>query len=169
MAGRIQDRPDGISVTSPWPYAEMPESKLQKRRPTGWVLAISTDPDLNGLVTFYPAGTGKQVLHIDNGTLWGKKITTKPFYRIDNEDQAERFVTAFCSLGYTTNKDLLPHQGGAFWAFNWSSLTNATVAVASQIADHFFNDRREEAWALGHAFEEQLRTAENAYHEAKGK
>lgn len=168
MGSRVTERPKGVGVNSPWPYNEMPESKLPKRQPTGWVLAISIEPELNGLYTYYPAGTGRQVLHIDNGTWNGKRITTRPFYRVDTEKEAEDF-TVFCSRGYTTNEKLLPHQGGEFWAFNWSSLTASTVAIASQIADHFFNGRRDAAWAVGKAFEDQVRAAENAYYESLGK
>ncbi len=114
MGHKVMERPRGVTASSPWPYTEMPESKTSRRKPTGWVLAISVDPDLHGLVTYYPAGTGRQVLHIDNGTLWGKRITMKPFYRIDSKEQAEEFVTVFCSMGYTTNEKLLPHQDGEF-------------------------------------------------------
>lgn len=169
MSSRVMERPKGVSVTSPWPYQEMPESKLPRRKPTGWVLAVSTEPELHGLVTYYPAGTGKQVLHIDDGSMWGKKITMKPFYRVETKDQAEQFAGTFCSMGYNPNVDLLPHQEGVFWGFNWSSLTGATVAMASQIADHFFGGRRDEAWALGKAFGEKIHDAENTAHAAAGK
>jgi hypothetical protein len=171
MGSRIMERPKGVSVTSPWPYNEMPESKLPRRKPTGWVLAISIDdtPGMGGLVTYYPAGTGRQVLHIDNNTLHGKRITMQPFYRVDEKEQAEKFAGTFCSMGYTKSEDLLPHQEGIFWGFNWSSLTKATVAVASQVADHYFNDRYNEAWLVGKAFGDQIHAAENAYHEAQGK
>lgn len=168
MSSRVMERPQGVTVSSPWPYGQMPAKVTPKRAPKGWVLAISTDPDLHGLYTYYPAGTGRQVLHIDNGTPWGKRITTKPFYRVPTKEQAEQFAV-FCSRGYTPNRALLPHQDGEFWTFNWSSLTDATVAVASQIADHFFNGRRDEAWAVGHAFGDQIHTAENAYWDAKRK
>lgn len=168
MGSRVMERPKNVTANSPWPYNEMPESKLPKRKPNGWVLAISIDPDLHGLFTYYPAGTGRQVLHIDNGTIWGKKITTRPFYRVGTKEEAEKF-TVFCSRGYTPNPRLLPHQDGEFWSFNWCSLTAATVAIASQIADHFYNGRRDAAWAVGKAFEDQVHAAENAYWEAKGK
>lgn len=169
MGERIQELPEGISKLSAWPYEVMPGSAIQRRRQTGWVMAISIEPELGGLVTFYPAGTGRQVLHIDNGTWNGKKITTKPFYRINEKEQAEKFVITFCSRGHSTSPGLLPHQDGEFWAFNWSSLTQATVGIASQVADHFFNDRRDEAWAVGRAFGDQIRAAENAHWKSKGK
>lgn len=167
MGDHIQELPKGIRATSAWPYAEMPEAKRSKVRGTdvGWVLAISIDPDLNGLVTYYPYGTGPQVLHIDNGTWHGKKIKTHPFYRAATKEDAERFAGTFCSMGYDRSPGLLPHQEGIFWGFNWSSLTKATVATASQIADHFFSDRRDEAWDTGRAFGAKIREAENALYE----
>lgn len=168
MASRIKERPQGVTVASPWPYGEMPESKLPRRKPTGWVLAVSTDPELGGLVTYYPAGSGKQVLHIDDGTFHGKRITMKPFYRVETKEQAEKFAVTFCSMGYSRSKSLLPHQEGIFWGFNWSSLTNATVAIASQVADHFFSDRYNDAWTVGKAFGDQITAAENAAYEARG-
>lgn len=170
MGSRVQERPKGITVSSPWPYERMPEVQTPKRKPTGWVLAISIDdtPGMGGLVTYYPAGTGKQVLHIDDGSLWGKKVTTRPFYRVDTKEQAEQF-TVFCSRGYNPNPRLLPHQDGEFWGFNWCSLTASTVAVASQVAEHFFNGRRDEAWRVGKAFGEKIHEAENAAYAAAGK
>lgn len=168
MGSRVMERPKGVTANSPWPYDRMPEIQTPRRKPTGWVLAISIDPDLHGLYTYYPAGTGRQTLHIDNGTPQGKRITTRPFYRVDTVDQAKQF-TVFCSQGYTKSVGLLPYQDGEFWAFNWCSLTAATVAIASQIADHFFNDRRDAAWAVGKAFEDQVHAAENAYWKAQGK
>jgi hypothetical protein len=180
MGARIITPLKGVRKTSAWPYTEMPESKKPRVRKDGWVLAMSIEPELSGLVTFYPAGTDfpvpmedrtskRQILHIDNGSIWGKKITTRPFYQVDTKEQCERFATTFCSLGYTTNEKLLPHQGGAFWGFNWSSLTVATVHIASQVADHYFNDRYDEAWTVGKAFGDQIHAAENAYWEAQGK
>lgn len=168
MGSRVMQRPGNVTASSPWPYAEMPESKLPKRKATGWVLAMSIDPDLAGLFTYYPAGTGRQVLHIDNGSLWGKKITTKPFYRVPTKQDAEKF-TIFCSQGYSKSMGLLPHQDGEFWSFNWCSQTMATVHIASQVADHFFNGRRDEAWAVGKAFGDQIHAAENAYWISQGK
>lgn len=168
MGSRVMERPKGITANSPWPYSEMPESKLPERKPTGWVLAISIDPDLHGLFTYYPAGRGRQTLHIDNGTWNGKRITTRPFYRVGTKEEAEKFAV-FCSRGHSTNTALLPHQDGEFWAFNWCSLTAATVAIASQVADHFYNGRRDAAWAVGKAFEGQVRAAENEYWKSQGK
>lgn len=174
MGARIQSLPKGVRRSSAWPYATMPEKKAPKKKSGGWVLAISIDPDLNGLVTYYPAGTDfevpqedrtskRQILHIDNGTWHGKKITTKPFYRVDSKEDAERFVSAFCTLGRGPKEPaLLPHQGGCFWAFNWCSLTQATVAIASQVADHFFSDQWGKAWSVGNAFGDQNNAAENA-------
>lgn len=178
MASRIQKRPKGVTVTSAWPYSEMPQSKKPRAPKTGWVLAISVDPDLNGLVTYYPVGTDfpvpqedrtskRQILHIDNGTWSGKKITTKPFYYVDTKEQAEKFAGTFCSMGYSKSPDLLPHSDGEFWGFNWCSLTQATVNIASQVADHYFNDRYNEAWAVGKAFGDQLTAAENAAYDAQ--
>lgn len=180
MGARIQKLPKGIRKTSAWPYAEMPESKKPRTRKTGLILAISIEPELNGLVTYYPVGTEfpvpqedrvspRQILHIDNGTWSGKKITTKPFYQVDTVEQAERFCTTFCSLGYSTNKELLPHQDGVFWGFNWCSLTAATVPLASQVADHFFNDRYNDAWTVGKAFGDQIHAAENAAYDRYAK
>lgn len=169
MASRVMKRPHNVTANSPWPYTEMPENKMPKRKPTGWVLAISTDPDLHGLVTYYPAGNGRQVLHIDNGTFHGKRITMQPFYRVAEREQAEKFCVTFCSLGYTKSPGLLPHQDGDMWGFNWSSLTKATVAVASQVADHYFNDRYDQAWTVGKAFGDQITAAENEYYRAQGK
>lgn len=168
MSSKVMERPKGVGANSPWPYNEMPESKTPRRQPTGWVMAISIEPELSGLYTYYPAGTGRQVLHIDNGTLYGKRITTRPFYRVETKAEAEKF-TVFCSRGYNPNERLLPYQDGEFWGFNWSSQTAATVAVASQIADHFFNGRRDAAWAVGKAFEDQIHAAENAYWASQGK
>lgn len=180
MGARITTPLKGVRKTSAWPYAQMPESKKPRSRKTGWILAISIEPELAGLVTFYPAGTDfpvpeeyrtskRQILHIDNGSLWGKKITTRPFYRVDTKDQCERFVITFCSRGYTPSEKLLPHQDGEFWTFNWCSLTASTVHIASQVADHLFNDRYDEAWAVGKAFGDQIHTAENAHWKAQGK
>lgn len=169
MSSRVLERPDNVNAASSWPYERMPEVMTQKRRSTGWVLAISVEPELHGLVTYYPAGSGKQVLHINNGTTWGKKITTRPFYRVRTKEEAEKFCISFCSRGYSANERLLPHQDGEFWSFNWSSLTAATVAVASQIAEHYFNGRVDAAWDTGRAFEKVLNEAENAYHDAKRK
>jgi hypothetical protein len=162
MATKIDKLPAGVRKTSAWPYQEMPENLTPPRRPSGWVLAISIEPETNGLVTYYPAGSGSQVLHIDNDTFHGKRITMKPFYRVHTKEEAEKFAVTFCSLGYGRNEKMLPHQNGEFWGFNWSSLTMATVAVASQVADNFFNDRYREAWNIGKAFGEKLRVAENA-------
>lgn len=173
MADRIGSLPKGIKVSSAWPYATMPEKKTPAKKSGGWVLAISTHPDLNGLVTYYPAGTDfpvpledrtskRQMLHIEGKGWYGTKVTTKPFYRVETKEQAEKFAVTFCSRGYTQEEKLLPHSDGEFWGFNWSSLTNATVAIASQVADHFFNNRRDEAWAVGKAFGDQIRAAENA-------
>lgn len=180
MGSRIQTRPKGVRLTSSWPCDEMPEKKVPRKRSTGWVLAISIDPDLNGLVTYYPAGSqfsvpqedrtsGRQILHIDNGTWNGKKITTKPFYRVATKEQAEAFAGTFCSMGHDRSESLLPHQEGILWGFNWSSLTNAMVAIASQVADHFFNDRWDEAWAVGKAFGAEIEAAERAIYETKEK
>jgi hypothetical protein len=171
MGSRVQERPKGITVSSPWPYERMPEVQTPKRKPTGWVLAISIDdtPGMGGLVTYYPAGTGKQVLHIDDGSLWGKKVTMQPFYRVPTKEQAEKFAGTFCSMGYTRSEGLLPHQEGIFWGFNWSSLTKATVAMASQVAEHYFNDRYDAAWRVGKAFGEKIHEAENAAYVAAGK
>lgn len=168
MSSRVMERPKGVTANSPWPYERMPEILTPKRKPTGWVLAISIDPDLHGLFTYYPAGSGRQTLHIDNGTWGGKRITTRPFYRVDSKEEAEKF-TVFCSQGYSKSTALLPHQGGEFWSFNWCSLTAATVAIASQIADHFYNGRRDAAWDVGKAFEDQVHAAENAYWASQGK
>lgn len=174
MGHRIQTLPTGIKKSSAWPYAEMPEKKKPAKRSGGWILAISIDPDLNGLVTYYPAGTDfevpregrtskRQILHIDNNTLWGKKITTKPFYRVATKKEAEKFAGTFCTEGRgAKSPKLLPHSDGEFWGFNWCSLTEATVAIASQVADHFFNDRWDEAWMVGKAFGDQVHAAENA-------
>jgi hypothetical protein len=168
MSSKVAERPRGITVSSPWPFERMPEIQTPKRKPTGWVMAISLEPELNGPYTYYPAGTGRQVLHIDNGDWNGKRITTRPFYRVDTKEQAEEF-TVFCSRGYTPNIRLLPHQDGEFWGFNWCSLTASTVAIASQIAEHFFNGRRDAAWRLGHDFEAKIHAAENAAYAAAGK
>lgn len=159
----------------------MPEKKKPTKKSGGWILAISIDPDLNGLVTYYPAGTDfevpqedrtskRQILHIDNGSIWGKKITTKPFYRVASKKDAEKFVTVFCSLDRGPKAPtLLPHQEGCFWVFNWRSLTQATVAIASQVADHYFNDRYDEAWSVGRAFGDQVHAAENAAYDKQKK
>lgn len=164
MGDRVFELPAGVKPSSAWPYEEMPQAKRSKIRQGGWVLAISIDPDLNGLVTYYPHEEGPQVLHIDNGTWHGKKIKTQPFYRVATKEEAEKF-TVFCSMGYQPVPELLPHQDGILWGFNWCSLTKATVKVASQIADHFFNGRRDEAWAVGKAFGEEIRVADNAAYE----
>lgn len=169
MASRVMKRPHNVTANSPWPYDRMPEKQTPKRKPTGWVLAISVEPELHGLVTFYPAGTGRQTLHIDNGTLHGKRITTRPFYRVGTKEEAEKFCVTFCSLGYTKEPGLLPHQDGDMWGFNWSSLTAATVAMASQVAEHYFNDRYDAAWSVGKAFGDTIHEAENAYWESQGK
>jgi len=60
-------------------------------------------------------------------------------------------------------------EAAAAPGFNWASLTVATVHIASQVADHFFNDRYNEAWAVGKAFGDQIHAAENAYWQAQGK
>lgn len=168
MGDRVFSLPAGVKASSAWPYEEMPTAKRPKTRQGGWVLAISIDPDLNGLVTCYPHEEGPQILHIDNGTWHGKKIKTQPFYRVATKEEAERF-TVFCSVGYRPVPELLPHQDGMVWGFNWCSLTKATVKIASQVADHFFNNRYDEAWAVGKAFGEKIRTAENAAYEQTGK
>jgi hypothetical protein len=162
MGDRVFQLPAGVKPSSAWPYEEMPKAKRSKVRRGGWVLAISIDSDLNGAVTYYPHEEGPQVLHIDNGTWSGKKIRPYAFYRVATKEEAEKF-TVFCAMGYgPRSPELLPHQDGTFWGFNWSSLTKATVKIASQVADHFFNDRYEEAWAVGRAFGDQIRAAENA-------
>lgn len=164
MTGRIAALPQDVKASSAWPYEVMPQAKRPKVRGTGvgWVMAISVDPDLNGLYTYYPHGDGPQVLHFNNGTPWGKKVTTKPFYRVATKEEAEQF-TIFCSMGHgAPSHELLPHQDGIFWGFNWCSLTTATVKMASRIADHFYNGRRDEAWALGRTFGDQIHAAENA-------
>lgn len=167
MGYRMSRLPKGIRRSSSWPYTEMPERKTPGRRSGGWVMAISIDPELNGLVTYYPAGSVyRQTLHVDDGSLWGKKITTWPFYRVQSKGEAERFCGTFCTMGYGRSESLLPHQDGIFWGFNWSSLTRATVHIASQVADHFFNGHYDRAWTVGHAFEDQIRAAEKAAHEA---
>lgn len=166
MSGRIQKRPEGVTASSAWPYAVMPAKVKQPgRKPGQWVLAISIDPDLNGLVTYYPSGNGAQTLHIDNGTWGGKRISMKPFWRVGTKEEAEKFAVTFCSQGYGRSEKLLPHQDGTFWGFNWSSLTMATVNVATRIAESFFGDRYNEAWAIGRAFEETLLAAERAAYE----
>ena len=167
MASRITERPAGITVSSSWPYERMPTNMVPKRKSTGWVLALSIDPILPGVVTYYPAGTGKQVLHLNDGSLWGKKVTPRPFYRVATKEECEKFVVTFCmqDRGEPYPK-LVPHQDGIFWLLNWSSMTAANVAIASQIADHYFNDRYDAAWAVGRGFERLLVAAENAYWEA---
>ena len=86
MGARIITPLKGVRKTSAWPYAEMPESEKPRARKGGWIMAMSIEPELSGLVTFYPEGTDfpvpledrtskRQTLHIDNGSLWGKKIT----------------------------------------------------------------------------------------------
>lgn len=179
MATRIPALPKGVRKTSPWPYAEMPKDRRPSGKATGWVLAISIEPELNGLVTYYPAGTRfpvpledrtspRQILHIADGSLWGKKVTTKPFYRVGTREQAEKFCTVFCSMGRgPRHEKLLPHQEGISWGFNWCSLTETTVRIASQVADHYFNDRYDEAWLVGNAFGDQIQAAMNAAHEAQ--
>lgn len=163
MSSRIQKRPEGVTASSAWPYEAMPAKVKQPgRKPGQWVLAISVDPDLNGLVTYYPSGNGSQTLHIDNGTWGGKRIAMKPFYRVAEKKDAEKFATTFCSQGYGRSEKLLPHQEGIFWGFNWSSLTMATVAVAGQVAEHYFNDRYDAAWETGRAFEREIMAAEQA-------
>lgn len=181
MGARIQSLPEGVKKSSAWPYATMPEKKTPAKKSGGWVLAISIDPDLNGLVTYYPAGTDfevpqeertskRQTLHIDNGTWNGKKITTKPFYRVGSKEDAEKFASAFCTEGRgPKSPKLLPYSDGEFWGFNWCSLTEATVAIASQVADHFFNDRYEGAWLVGKAFGDQIHAAENAEYDKQRK
>ncbi len=169
MASRVMERPGNVTANSAWPYERMPENRAPKRRATGWVLAISIEPELHGLVMYYPAGSGRQVLHIDNNTFHGKRITMHPFYRVATKEEAEKFCVTFCSLGYPAMPTLLPHQDGSPWGFNWSSLTKATVAMASQVAEHYFNDRYNEAWRVGKAFGEKIHEAENAYHKAQGR
>jgi hypothetical protein len=167
MSTRITQRPEGVSAGSAWPYAVLPEKKNHKVR-RGWTLAISIDPDLVGLVAYYPNGPAR-VLHIDNGTPSGKRIPLRPFYQVADKEAAEKFAFTFCSRGYGKSLSLLPDSDGEMWGFNWCSLTLATVRIASQVADHFFNDRRDAAWAVGKAFGDQIHAAENAAYDARQK
>lgn len=164
MGTRVQQLPEGVQATSAWPYTEMPKGSRSAVK-GGWVLAISIDPDLNGLIMYYPHHEGPQELHILSGSTWGKRIKTRPFYRVATSKEAKQFCVTFCSMGYTRSPRLLPHQQGINWGFNWCSLTVATVKVASQIAKHFFSGRYNEAWRVGHAFGDVLEAAERTAHE----
>jgi hypothetical protein len=128
-----------------------------------WEMAISISPTMSGLVVFYPATEGAPWV-ADNGY---KQVSLKPFYRVGGKGDAERFCVMFCSRGHGKHWALEQHQDGILWGFNWSSLTMSTVRLASQVADHFFHGRTNEAWAVGRAFEELLRAAENAEYEKK--
>lgn len=162
MAGRAHVRPAGVNWNSAWPYAKQPK---MVRSEGPWELAISIDPALGGLVVYYPTAQGAPLVWADDR----KEIPFKPFYRVASKEQAERFCVMFCSRGYHRFWMLEEHQDGTVWGFNWSSLTMSTPRLASQIADHFFHGRVDEAWDLGREFERLLIAAENAAYEASRK
>ena len=160
MSARVHERPAGVRWNSAWPYSKQPEMMSSEGE---WELAISISPSMGGLIVFYPTKDGTPEVEDNND----KPVTLKPFYRTSSKESAEKFCVMFCSRGYGSHWALEEHQDGILWGFNWSSLTMATVRTASQIADHFFNGRVNEAWAVRRAFEDQLRAAENAAYEKK--
>lgn len=164
MAERLNERIKGVNWNSPWPYTKA--QPLAKNPGKAYTLGISIDPIASGLVAFWPSEEGAPTLTLDNGTLWGKDVKFRPFYSCDSIDIATKFCVTFCMRGYG-NYPALSYQDGVQWLFNWSSLTISTVRMASQVADHYFNDRYEEAWVVGKAFGEQIRMAENEYWDKK--
>jgi hypothetical protein len=158
MAGRAFERPPGVRWNSAWPYAKQPKMMVSEGE---WELSISISPSMGGLVVYYPTEVGAP--EVDDGN--HKLVTLKPFYRVASRKDAERFCVMFCSRGYGKHWALEEYQEGTLWGFNWSSLTMSAVPLASQVADHFFHGRVDEAWAVGRAFEELLRDAEAAVYE----
>lgn len=162
MAGRINERPKGVNWNSGWPYAALPGMVTSKGE---WTLGISITPDAIGAVAYYPTREEPPALRLDDGTIWGLEVKFRPFFRVGSPEEAEKFCGMFCSQGYYT-ASTLKHQGGTMWWFNWGVPTLTTVRMASQIAKKFFSDDCDGAWHLGRAFEHEIRTAENALHEA---
>ena len=162
MSGRAFERPAGVRWNSAWPYTKRP-AMAHSEGP--WELAISIHPDMNGLVVYYPTPEGAP-------EVWGSSnqpIAFKSFYRVETKEDAEKFCVMFCSRGYGRHWMLEQHQEGTLWGFNWTSLTMSTPHLASQVADHYFHGRVDEAWNLGREFEELLRAAERAAYEEKEK
>lgn len=163
MAERLMSLPKGVRWNSAWPLTEMPKAPRSKGE---WTLAISINKEAPGLVVFYPSDEAAPEVVMDDGTIWGKRVTFRPFYRVGSARDAERFCVNFCSQGHHEAEALKEHQDGIMWGFNWVSLTLATVKIAGQVADHLFNDRYDEAWSTGKKFGASIRIAENAAYAA---
>lgn len=164
MGERINERPKGVNWNSSWPFTKMPEALKGKG---DWILAMSITKGAVGLTAYYPAGEGAPRLTLDDGSLWGQGVTFRPFHRVASRELAHKFCVTFCSRGYN-QLSALAHQDGTVWAFNWAVPTLATVRMASQVAERYFDDDYDGAWDLGRAFGREIREAENAMYEAAG-
>lgn len=140
--------PQGVDASDPWPYSQMPGREYT----TGpWKLGI----DRGGSVVLWPM---HERFPDDIGVIE---------FAGGEKEELERFQTVFCSLGYH-QESRYKYQGGAMYGFNWVSLTLATVHVASQVAERFLSGDpggRDQAWAIGRAFGDQIETAQNEAHE----
>ena len=125
-----------------WPLASAPREYSGKG---SWALWMSG----GGSIVIWPADQAPP-----------EELKLIRFYRTTKE-KAERFLITFCSLGYETDARH-EHQDGEIRIFNWRSYSYAQVGIASQVAHHFVNGRYNEAWAVGHAFRDQIQAAENA-------
>ncbi|MFE0472663.1 hypothetical protein ACFW2V_13710 [Streptomyces sp. NPDC058947] len=69
---------------------------------------------------------------------------------------------------YTQQPEMMASKGDWEMAISISPSMGGLVVyypMASQVADHFFHDRVNEAWSVGRAFEDLLRAAELAAYE----
>lgn len=142
MSYRIKALPPGVEGSSPWPYEKMPRDATTEG---DWKMGMSGGGSMVIWPAQHPFPDKLNLIEAFRGSL----------------EQLKRFQGTFCMLGY--EKDPLhEYQDDNVWLFNWSSGTLAQIYIAGQIAKLLFDDEYEAAWALGHSFEERIRSAEDA-------
>jgi hypothetical protein len=140
MAHRNPQIPASVANPTAWPYDRLPRTANTSGK---WKMGMSA----GGSMVAWPADKH-----------FPESLSLIEAFR-GERDQFEQFFGMFCMLGYETDT-LHTYQDGKVWLFNWISGTLSQVHIAGQIAKLLFDDKCDEAWALGYSFEKDLQEAE---------
>lgn len=136
-----------IELTPYWPANGpiMGSAEIVDDAKEGWALIMSP----TGAMGIWPTAFQDEM-----------PVPYQAVFITDTADVLHKFLVMFCRRGYEKD-DLLVHQDGQVWIFNWRSFTDWQYGLARMIAHLFIQDKVNEAWTLGRWAQDQIHAAEN--------